>query len=267
MAPKIADLEEIVKTWAWDAFLRTRLKEHQKLRFEDVKLEVNWSRVKFTSSHPEYADQRFTERPQSQIVFRSNYENHTDHDQEHSFQTDRTTVSCCTTTVTNGFSKGMHLEVKLGLPDEVAGATAGFGREVTMESTEENTKEEIMTWSINSSIKVPPHHRTIAELVVKEKEFLAKFKLTVQIRGQVIVVVTNLRDNNSFVQSIEGDISAIIKAAEDKVADKGSVVISNRVVTWELQGECQFRFGVEQHVRLREFPLGPDEEQGDEASH
>ena len=45
-------------------------------------------------------------------------------------------------------------QVKLGLPDEVAGATAGFGREVNMESTDETTQEETMTWSINSNIKV-----------------------------------------------------------------------------------------------------------------
>lgn len=70
MAPKIADLEEFVKTWAWDTFLRTRSKEHQKLRYEDLRLEVNWSRVKFKSSSPEYSDQRFVEKPQSQVVFR-----------------------------------------------------------------------------------------------------------------------------------------------------------------------------------------------------
>ena len=70
MAPKIADLEEYVLTWAWDTFLRTRSKEHQKLRYEDVRLEVNWSRVKFKSSSPEYSDRRFAEKPQSQVVFR-----------------------------------------------------------------------------------------------------------------------------------------------------------------------------------------------------
>jgi hypothetical protein len=43
--------------------------------------------------------------------FRSTYENHTEHDQDHSFQTERTTVSCCTTTVSKGFTKGVHLEV------------------------------------------------------------------------------------------------------------------------------------------------------------
>ena len=51
---------------------------------------------------------------------------------------------------------------------------------------------------------MPPKSRTIAELVVREKEFNAKFKVSVQIKGQIIVAVTNLRDNNSFVQSIEG---------------------------------------------------------------
>lgn len=253
MAPKIADLEEFVKTWAWDTFLRTRSKEYAKLRYEDVRLEINWSRVRFNSSQPEYFDERFAERPQSQVVFRSTYENGTDHTQDHSFQTERTTVSCCTTSVSKGFTKGMHLELKLGLPDEVAGATAGFGREVHMDSTDENTHEEIMTWSINSSISVPAHARTVAELVVREREFNAKFRMNVQIKGHLIVVVTNLRDNNAFVQSIEGDFSEVIKTMKDKL-DK-NVTCNGRVVTWELEGACQFRFGVEQHVRLREFPL------------
>lgn len=257
MAPKIADLEEYVKIWAWDTFLRTRSKDYSKLRYEDVRLDVNWARVKFISSSPEYADQRFAERPQSQVVFRSTYENCTDNTQDHSFQTERSTVSCCTTTVSKGFTKGMHLELKLGLPDEVAGATAGFGREVNMESTEESTHEETMTWSINSTIKVPPHARTVAELVVREKEFSAKFRLHVQIKGHVIVVVTNLRDNNAFVQTIEGDFSEVVKTLADKL-DK-NVTCSGRTVTWEVEGTCQFRFGVEQHVRLQESPLKENE--------
>lgn len=257
MPPKIADLEELVKIWAWNTFLRTRLKNYEKLRYEDVRLDINWSRVRLTSSEPEYSEQQFVKKPQTQVVFRSTYENQTDSPQDHSFQTERTTVSSCTTSVSKGFSKGMHLEVKLGLPDEVAGATAGFGREVNMESTDESTREEVMTWSINSNIKVPGHHRTIAELVVHEKEFNAKFKVVVRIKGQVLVVVTNLKDNNSFVQSIEGDFCEIMRTMPDKV-DPKTVTFDKRVVTWEVEGQCLFRFGVEQHVRLTEFPLGEE---------
>ena len=67
-------------------------------------------------------------------------------------------------------------QVKLGLPDEVAGATAGFGREVTMESTDENTHEESMTWSINSNIKVSPLGNSCprSECIVLVEESLFK---------------------------------------------------------------------------------------------
>ncbi|KAK6173542.1 hypothetical protein SNE40_016973 [Patella caerulea] len=255
--PELTDIEEMVKAWAWTTFQQTRTKENSKLRFEDVILEVKWNRVKFTNSLPEYKDERKLERPNSQVVFKSTYENWTDHDQEHSFQTERTTVSSCTTEVSKGFTKGFHLEVKLGLPEEVAGATAGFGREVNMETVDENTHEESMTWSINSSIKVPPKHTTTAELVVREQEFNASFDMDVNIKGRVLVVVTNLKDNNSFVQSIEGDFSDILKKYGGD-SSKKPYVIENKSVKWPLAGTCKFRFGIEQHVQLRESPLCED---------
>ena len=96
----------------------------------------------------------------------------------------------------------------------------------------------------------------MAELVVNEKEFTAKFKVSVQIKGMVLVTVTNLKDNNSFVQSIEGDFAEIMKKNQGEI--DGSVVIQNRLVTWELDGSCHFRFGVEQFVKLREYPLDVD---------
>lgn len=102
--------------------------------------------------------------------------------------------------------------------------------------------------------QVPPHHRTVAELVVHEKEYSAKFKMAVQVKGMVIVVITNLRDNNAFVQSVEGDLSEVIK--NEKNIKDSNVTVENRTVTWEVEGVCQFRFGVEQHVRLQESPIG-----------
>ncbi|XP_046367534.1 uncharacterized protein LOC124142887 [Haliotis rufescens] len=255
MPSDMIDIEEKVKIWGWETFMKTRSKDHAKLKYEDVQVEVNWNRVRFVSSTPEFTDRVSLEKPNSQIVFRSKYENWTAHEQEHSFHTERTTVSCCTTEVSKGFTKGFHLEVKLGLPEEVASATAGFGREVNMETTEENTKEEAMTWSINSSIKVPPKHRTIAELVVKEQEFNASFKMQVKIKGRVLVVVTNLRENNCFVQSIEGDFADIMKRENER---KG-FVIEKRLVTFDLSGNCKFRFGVEQHVQLHEEELKEEE--------
>ena len=120
-----------------------------------------------------------------------------------------------------------------------------------METTEEDCHEKSMTWSINSNIKVPPKHRTIAELVVKEQEFTAAFKMSVQVKGIVHVVVTSLKENNCFVQALEGDFAEVM--SRDATSD--GIRINNRTVTFEMEGKCQFRYGVEQHVQLFEETL------------
>jgi len=249
----IEDLEEIVQSWAWNTFLETRSKDHSKLRLKEVKLEVNWSRVRFVCDNPDYTDQNMSDIPKSQIVFKSSFLNSTNTEQEHSFQTERTTSCVSTTTMSKGFTKGFNVELKLALPQEVAEITAGFGREVSMESGQEDTQEQSITWAVDSTIKVPPKHRTTAEMVVREKEFNAKYVMTVKIRGIVLVTVLSLRDNNSFVQSIEGDFSQIMK--DEAKRGRQGFQVEGRTVTWVVNGSCKFRFGVEQQIQLNEEPL------------
>ncbi|KAK3602104.1 hypothetical protein CHS0354_030453 [Potamilus streckersoni] len=249
----VTDIEDVVKTWAWTSFCKTRSKDLQKLKYDDVHLDVNWTRVRFIPGDPDYSDKEMVESPKSKVVFTSSFENNTDTEQEHSFTTERTTVCTCTTLVSKGYTKGFHLELKLGLPEEVCSATAGFGREVNMESAEENTQEETISWAVNSNVKVPRKHRTTAKMVVKEMLFSANFKLSVKIKGTVVVVITNIKDNNSFIQSVEGDISQILQ--EEAKRGKTGYIIEDRAVTWVVEGSTKFRFGVEQFVKLNEEPL------------
>ena len=74
MPSDLPDIEEKVKVWAWNMFLKTRSKEYSKLKYEDVALTVNWSKVKFISSTPEYFDERKLDTPNSQVVFRLVFE-------------------------------------------------------------------------------------------------------------------------------------------------------------------------------------------------
>lgn len=247
----VTDIEEIVKTWAWTSFVKTRGKDFQKLKIDEVKMDVNWSRVRFTPSAPEYSDTSMVDQPNSKIVFTSTFENNTDSSQEHSFTTERTTVCTSTTSISKGYTQGFNLELKIGLPDEVASATAGFGRETSVESTEETTKEQSITWSVNSSIQVPGRLKTTASMVVKEKEFNGKFKLNVRVRGMVIVTFTNLRDNNSYMHTSEGDISQILSEAKGYSGYK----IEEKTAIFDVEGQSKFRFGVEQRVKLDEKPL------------
>lgn len=247
----LIDLEEIAKTWAWTAFMKTRSKDLSKLKYDDVRLEVNWSRVRFVSDGEEYSDKKMEDIPTAQIVFQSTFINNcAETEQEHSFQTERTTSCVSTTNITKGFTKGFNVELKLGLPEEVAGITAGFGRETNMETGFEDTQEKSLTWSVNSTIKVPAKTRTTAIMEVKEKEFCANYAMKVKVRGIVLVSITNIRDNNAFIQSVEGDFSELMKD-EAKKGAKGFVV-ENRTVTWDIEGNCKFRFGIEQSIRLEE---------------
>lgn len=249
----VLDLDDIVKTWAWTHFLKIRSKENSKLRFEDVQLNVNWSRVRFVTEKPEYDDKVMVELPKAQVVFRSTFHNDTENEQEHSFQTERSTSCVSTTCIEKGFTKGFNVELKLGLPEEVAEITAGFGREVNMQTGFEDTHENSLTWAVNSTVRVKGNHCATADLVVRESEFSAKYKMLVKIRGIVIVSLTNLKDNNSFIQSFEGDFSQIMKDEQKKGVT--GFTIEDRTVHWPIKGNCNFRFGIEQQIKLKEEPL------------
>ncbi|CAG5116294.1 unnamed protein product [Candidula unifasciata] len=253
--PKIVDLDELVINWAWNVIQQRKSKIFRRLEFGDLKFEVNWDRVRFLAEEPVYTDENKLEKQNSQVVFKSVYENTTGNPQEHTFQTERCTVATCKTTMTKGFTKLVYhkLDLKFTLPSKILSATAGFGRDLTIESSDESTREESIKWSINSTIRVPGRHRTVAELVVKEQQYTAAFKTTARIRGHVVVMVTNLRNNNSFLQCLEHDFSEIIKTRDD--ISKYFTIDEGRTVKWEVTGMCQFRYGVEQHVQLYESPL------------
>ncbi|BFZ16181.1 hypothetical protein BsWGS_19220 [Bradybaena similaris] len=250
--PKIVDLDELAIRWAWGVIQQRRSKIFRRLEFIDLKFEVIWERVKFIAEDPVYTDENKLEKPNSQVVFKSVYENTTNNAQEHTFQTERCTVATCKTTITKGFTKGLRLDLKFALPSKILSATAGFGRDLTLETSDESTREESIKWSINSNIKVPGKHQTVAELVVKEQQYTATFKTTARIRGQVVVMVTNLRNNNSFLQCLENDFSEIAKSLEDY---SKQFTIDEKTVKWEVTGTCLFRYGVEQHVQLYESPI------------
>lgn len=100
---------------------------------------------------------------------------------------------------------------------------------------------------------MPGNHKTVAKLVVKEQEYNSSFKMATRIRGRVVAIVTNLRDNNAFIQSIESDFVDIMRGLAEKYAKH--FTIDGNTVVWNVEGSCQFRFGVEQHVELTEVPL------------
>ena len=74
---------------------------------------------------------------------------------------------------------------------------------------------------------------------------------------------TNIRDNNSAVKQISGNIGSIIKKYLKDQRSKGSPLdfvkvegenVDSKVIVASL-GKCQFRFGVKQEVIVHQKPI------------
>ncbi|XP_014781646.1 uncharacterized protein LOC106877292 [Octopus bimaculoides] len=247
----IVDLDPLIKNWAWTQFQKSS-KDAKKHEYKNVLLKINWNHTEFSTFDLEYLNKDRSKGQRSQVVFKSIYENNTKENQENSFTTERTTTSTCTTALTQGFSKGFNIELKLALPEDIMEVSTGFGREVTMEKGSEETHEESLTWTANSSVQVRPKHRTTASLVVTEEEFHCDFRLSVRIRGRIVVVLTNLLDNNSFLSVVEGNIVQLLSSHQDIMRNCRR---ENGCLIWSVTGKSKFRYGVEQHIKIDEEPL------------
>ena len=127
--------------------------------------------------------------------------------------------------------------------------TTGFGKEIHMNKGTEETQERSLTWTANSSIQVKERHRVTASLEVTEESFTADFILCIRISGHALVVLTDMRDNNSFLYSVEGDISQILN---EKLGKEDYFKKQGRVILWTVKGKCHFCYGIKQFIRIEE---------------
>ena len=252
-AAETVDLEDIVKKWAVQMYDMTKSKEQARIPKDHLVFNFNWKRIKFVHHEPEFHNPSKPTQPKSQILFRTNFTNTTDQDQEYSFKTERTTCSVCEVNFERTITIGMEMNLSLKTPCEIFEANAGFKRELSVTNAQGQCIEESLSWGVDSQIKVPARTRTSAELVVKEDEYGGPFTIRTEIAGKMLVSVTNGRDNNSFLKSIEGDISEIIKP-ETENGFKG-FTRENKVISFVTKGSCHFRYGIEQNVTVSQQSL------------
>lgn len=258
-AVDVVDLEELVERWALQMFDYTKNKEQARIPKEHLVFNMDWRRVRFVHHDPQFVDQTKPPAPKSQVLFRTHFTNSTELSQEYTFRAERTTSSTCEVHVDRAVTVGCEMNLSLKTPCEVFEANAGFKREVTVNNSQGQMLEQTMTWGVDSLIKVPPRFRTTAELVVFEDSFQGNFSVRSDVSGKVLVSVTNSRDNNSFVKSIdEGYIVDIIRREVENNRLKGFTFDGggqHGVVSYVTRGRCSFRYGIEQHVQLSQEKL------------
>ncbi|CAD6198975.1 unnamed protein product [Caenorhabditis auriculariae] len=255
----LVDLEEIVLNWAKVIFDTTKTNKEAKIKKKYLSYNINWTKLFQESSEPTYsihgARPNVISNPKDEkVLFKTTFTNTTQREQEYSFKTERATRSTSTVIIERGVCRGTEVSLKLKTPCEVVEANAGFHQEVMLNHIGENTNEEELGWGVDSTVRVPPNSETVAELVIIEDIVSRDFHIENRLSGKVLVTITNMKENNSLVTVVEGNVADIIRGMTDYAA-KGFTFEGNQITKYETRGTCIFRYGIEQKVRITETPL------------
>lgn len=194
-------------------------------------------------------------KPPNTLLYSSAFTNNTDRDAEHTLRIERSSTAMYKTLVTNGFSRSIDLSLSLDLPEEVAMAAVEFDREVQLNRTEETTRRQKQTWSVDTKIPAPPRSLTKARVEIQEDQWKGNFSTVVVIKG---VVVVNFSDSvtKTSLGTVEDDIvNVLLDYDHDRIERNNRVFTSE--VQWVLEGSCDFTFGVEQRVLVDHEDLIP----------
>ncbi|XP_064644043.1 uncharacterized protein LOC135497935 [Lineus longissimus] len=253
---KILDLEELILDYArgiYEDREQTHLEKTFKTKLPWDKVDIRVDRSKLSVQHEDPLhvpdDSVGRHEPRNTVLFKSKYNNTTENDMSYSVSTTRhtrTTVSC---TITKGFCFGVEFEFKIGTP--VLESTVTASSELSFEKSEETTREQEISWTIDTVINVPAKMQTNVELVVKEDEYKGTFRARTYFRGKVYVNIR--KDNTDLCRVIISDLRKIFTKRRGFESDE----TDQKVVYYETRGICNCKFGVEQEVVISEQPISP----------
>ncbi|VDI20270.1 Hypothetical predicted protein, partial [Mytilus galloprovincialis] len=242
MDEQIIDLEEIVEKQAWDLYMSSRKKGFPKKR-KELNLVFDWSGVSFVTEQPTYS-QTGNAHFESNVIFRSVFENQSASAQTHSLKAERQTVAECKSTLSKGYTTSLNMGLEIGAPEEIAKASIGYSRGYEVVNGRETTNQKTLTWSSEGTLTVPEHSNLTAEIHIKEKQCGYTFKSRAAIRGTVVVNFYSRRDNDKYLMVFTGDMKDVL--LDDKTIP--DLKTEGRTVFIDIEGSCDFKFGIEQQI-------------------
>ncbi|XP_046359546.2 uncharacterized protein LOC124137329 isoform X1 [Haliotis rufescens] len=255
---KLTDILEPIQTFGWETYVATT-DEDEQIDFNDADLEVLFDEVVCTTSGLKYLQKSQigpVEAP-TQLVFTSNFDNRMNHDQHHRFTAQKVTHATAEVQLSQGFTSGNDVGFTIGIPEPVAKATAGFGREMVISSKTTHTVEKELSWSVDTTVLAPKKARTIARLEVKEETFKSDFRVWVTLTGKVKVRISR---DGEFVKMIQNKIGTLLgdrlpKCGVSVNDSSGSVKTDKKSVTWLVKGHVDFNYGISQNVDVSQTDL------------
>ncbi|CAL8093938.1 unnamed protein product [Calicophoron daubneyi] len=261
------DLLAQIKIWAINTYVKTATREQKKVDMNDLDLRVCWDDVTVIHEPPEYFEDKIRQLPKSHSLFSTTFRNNTDSDHEYSFRTERCTRSVAEIQIERGVVTSKDVSLKLALPNALLEANAGFHQELSLSSATRQSKEEELSWGVDTRITVPGRKSAFAEIKIDEQEMTCRFRLITKMYGRIRAVFLDAARNQAFIKYIEGDLGSIIEETlqsrrppTNSEQQRPQVWVEdnkcgNRILYMETMGRCSFRFGVHQSVEVSETDL------------
>ena len=116
-----------------------------------------------------------------------------------------------------------------------------------------------MQWSVNSQVYVPPRSCLYAELNIDEEEWEKDFSISIRFSGRISAKIATRQSPDHSLKFFDGDIVQIIRQIMETHPRRcaGLEIIEDNppTVQYTMRGKCSFRYGIEQHVVLKQTSL------------
>ena len=144
----VVDLNDIVRRW----FPHTWTAKHGAKSLRNITSSFNTSLVMFEQDEANFDTKEATTKDvvSQQTLFRTYLTNNSDHEQVHTFETERVTRQTVNVKAARGFTATDKLDLSLKIPGDIVELGVGFKREEKLNVARETTLNVDVKWSVSN---------------------------------------------------------------------------------------------------------------------
>ena len=218
--------------------------------YRNKKVKLNLSKVKFEDGPAIFKNKaKSQDSSKTQVIFEDVFRNGTDCPQKHRVRCERQTTSFAKFDLSRGIIyEDKHLLKVYDLPKNCE--ASGFTTPMTMSQLGGEEFIEMLNWSVDDEITVPPNSTMHTDVIVCEQVQETDFQIKTKIRGNVHCDVVDVQ-NDSFFRSVDGNIYEILYNHKEEEGNIEGLEFEKGSVSFISKGTCKFRYGVSNFINVR----------------
>uniref|UniRef100_A0A2C9KPA0 Uncharacterized protein n=1 Tax=Biomphalaria glabrata TaxID=6526 RepID=A0A2C9KPA0_BIOGL len=183
----------------------------------------------------------------SHILVTNEYENDTPFNQSYSMKAERRTKASYEVSFRKKWIVGADLRIKLGPLNPILDLGLGLKMDFCRDDDSSRRIEKELVWSIDNQIMVSSKHKTSVDVILTEEKHHGVFTLISTFDGTISVAYFN-KKTKELVGTVREDVKRIFVTKEFSKDSAGRP-------TFQIEGECNFKIGIKQLVKVTQAPL------------